>query len=76
MRSTSHIAALVFLGIGVALAATVAEAGTVDRAAPDGPTDRRLTTQQAIALEVHRALRAVGGPGGLRALYALHAALS
>lgn len=47
MRSTSHIAALM-IGIGVALAATPARAGTVDHAAPDGSTDRRLTPQQAM----------------------------
>ena len=48
MRSTAHIAALT-LAMGVALGSTtVAEAGTVDHAAPEGPTDRRLTPQQAM----------------------------
>jgi hypothetical protein len=48
MRSTSHLAALM-LGIVAAFAGTTAaKAGTVDHAAPDSPTDLRLTPQQAM----------------------------
>ena len=48
MKTTSHLAALM-LGIAAAFAGTtLAKAGTVDHAAPDGPTDLRLTPQQAM----------------------------
>jgi len=48
MKTTSNLAALM-LGIAAAFAGTTtAKAGTVDHAAPDGPTDLRLTPQQAM----------------------------
>jgi len=48
MKTTSNLAALM-LGIAAAFAGTtIAKAGTVDHAAPDGPTDLRLTPQQSM----------------------------
>jgi hypothetical protein len=48
MKTTSNLAALMFGIVAASAGTTIAKAGTVDHAAPDGPTDLRLTPQQAM----------------------------
>ena len=75
MKTTSRFVGFVALMLGTAAVlagAAVAKAGTVDRAAPDSPTDRGLTPQQAMlwkyvarcALRADQELEAPAGSNG------------